>query len=447
MHSSHRLLVAVLAATVVSCTAQPTFCALSRTSTALTNFTPSISLSASGTSITITTIISHEQSSTQATTSSPNYLAGVKMIMPCSILSTPDFLVIPDSLNTGPATNSMSDEQGYGFTISTALQSPSPNCNILNITKTVSGAQFFSDGCAPYGGLTAGKFNYSAEAILERKQFTSVTFSSGTRINSGFRVVQDKYYVQVQYNQNVVSSPLAASATVKITAGPHPVDPPAQPPSSAPTGLAQNAPCDEEPPILSATCVRGAWFINSSLVVDAQLNLTSSIVLSGNLTFTSTGSLVVSLNGSLTNTISVKGCATLDGTATIIVDNSNAAQTYGEIVLASFDEGYCNGSPTRFATLNIRAGCRLAPLAELRYNPKSLSVILGSLDSTSCDQNVPGGLSVGAISGIAVAVVVLGVIAIAATVFLVKQKILPHFDAKRERQSEAMSSWKASSTS
>jgi hypothetical protein len=227
------------------------------------------------------------------------------------------------------------------------------------------------------------------------------------------------------------------------------VQPPVQPPQLfvAPSLVQDNA-CDQQPPTLPATCIRGVWFVNASLVVNFPLNLTSSIVVTGNLSLTSTGALVVSLNGSATNTISVKGCATLDGTITIVVDDLNAAQSSsGEITIALFDEGYCSGSPTQVATLDIRAGCRRAPLAELRYNTKSLSVVLGNLDSTACDQAAQGGLSIGAIAGISVAVVVVCVVAIAAMIFLFKRKILPYFAAKNTRESEAMSAWQRSETS
>jgi hypothetical protein len=253
------------------------------------------------------------------------------------------------------------------------------------------------------------------------------------------------------WNSLNITSVYGGGGVIVAAVGPDPppVQTPVQPPQQfvAPSLVQDNA-CDQQPPTLPATCIRGIWFVNASLVVNFPLNLTSSIVVTGNLSLTSTGALVVSLNGSATNTISVKGCATLDGTITIVVDDLNAAQSSsGEITIALFDEGYCSGSPTQVATLDIRAGCRRAPLAELRYNTKSLSVVLGDLDSTACDQAAQGGLSIGAIAGISVAAVVVCVVAIVATIFLFKRKILPYLAAKNTRESEAMYAWQKSETS
>lgn len=216
--------------------------------------------------------------------------------------------------------------------------------------------------------------------------------------------------------------------------------------------------CNAPLPVSTAFCSNGTWLVPDALVIegDTEVLVTRPINIKGDLTILAPTVVISVTLADLQNLsvpiFNISGCAAFDGTLVVNLTSGSSAPINAstEVLLATFQSGYCNGVPTGFKTVvAVRddAPCKEVAVSS-NYQAKSLSLAFGEAD-TSCIQtdSSPGAPAVNGGDGQApipltivasciAAGVVLLVVALVGLIFCCRHRLVPaHRMARRLRHS------------
>lgn len=91
--------------------------------------------------------------------------------------------------------------------------------------------------------------------------------------------------------------------------------------------------------------------------------------------------------------LQISGCVTFGGSLNVTISESVQLSSSQEITLATYEAGYCDGGhgqTSAFSSVAVDLGCRTATSTTAQYNPKSLSLVFGGINSDNCPTSVTG---------------------------------------------------------
>jgi hypothetical protein len=192
--------------------------------------------------------------------------------------------------------------------------------------------------------------------------------------------------------------------------------------------------CELPVPFPGAICIGGVWKVSGNITINGTIAIGNTTVIQGSINITTGGSVRITVT-SVTPPLTVTDCVEFGGRLEVSLPPSQQIPASGKISLIKFDGGYCGGTQTTFSSTSIDLGCRKAESAQIVYTPVSVELLLTGVDDSGCNNSAAqsaGGLTTGAMAGIAVGIILLALVGVGITVFFLRHKIIPAYKARAE---------------